>query len=237
MRFSVKYVPTSLFSLKESNSTNSAAKALFLPSPYTIKMAIINQAIINDGIGQFEISEAEQINTKKVRKKKDEPVYFKYIRDAKISYHIKEGCYFSVNNSFVKILKPAREKEGFQQTVAYREYIHITEPIEIIFDVQEIKAVKYLKSYLHKINYFGKRGCFFQFLEYSDMPSEPNVKPFSITEISSGILQQYDDFGGTVTFEHINNFTFKKTIREKELLVLPFKNIASSKAFTIYQKV
>jgi len=49
MQFSVKYMPTALFSLKDSNATNSGAKALFLPSPYAIKMAILNQAITVGG--------------------------------------------------------------------------------------------------------------------------------------------------------------------------------------------
>jgi len=48
--FSVIYKPTALFSLKDSNATNSGAKSLFMPSPYSIKMAILNQAITLDGV-------------------------------------------------------------------------------------------------------------------------------------------------------------------------------------------
>ena len=50
MKFSVVYKPTALFSLRDSNSTNSGAKSLFLPSPYAVKMAFLSQAISLGGI-------------------------------------------------------------------------------------------------------------------------------------------------------------------------------------------
>jgi hypothetical protein len=45
MKFSALFRPTALFSLRDSNSTSSGAKSLLLPSPYSIKMALISQAI------------------------------------------------------------------------------------------------------------------------------------------------------------------------------------------------
>lgn len=224
MRFSVKYLPTTLFSLKDSNSTNSGAKALFLPSPYAIKMAILNQAITIDG--EF-IDET---------RKKDNKQNFENLRDAKIEYYIPPQSKFCVNNSFVKILKPAREGGGFQQTVAFREYIYLSDFIEIIFEV-ETQAIKaFLKKYLHKINYFGKKGCFFQFLEYSDDPNDPNVFEFeTINTAPIGILQQYDDFDEKTTFNKVNNYSTDPVKRMKRILVLPLKKSGSSKSFSLYE--
>ena len=114
LKFSAVFQSTSLFSLKDSNSTNSGAKSLFLPSPYSIKMAILNQAITLDGV-DFETG-----------KGKNE--WFKMVRDADIGYYL-QGNY-CVNNCFVKILKPSRSLKGqVQETVSFREYIHINEPI------------------------------------------------------------------------------------------------------------
>ena len=142
IRFSVKYQSTALFSLKDSNSTNSGAKSLFMPSPYAIKMSILNQAITLDGV-DFEMDG-----------KKNE--WFNIVRDAKIEYRLNGSL--CVNNCFVKILKPSRSEPGkVQKTVSFREYIHINEPIEIIFESKTKEAVKFLKNYLYKINYFGKR--------------------------------------------------------------------------------
>lgn len=222
MRFSVKYIPTALFSLKDSNATNSGAKSLFLPSPYAIKMALLNQAITIGGeLGYLEGKKS---------------LYFSFIRDAKISFFINNDSYFSVNNSFVKILKPARNGGGFGQTVAFREYLYLSNPLEIIFEINNKDQKSYLQKYLHRINYFGKRGCFFQFLEYSDSPNQANVKSFNFEKGSFGILQEYDDFDEKATFENVNNFSSKTTKRKKEILVLPLQNISASKSFTVYKR-
>lgn len=222
MRFSVKYLPTSLFSLKDSNSTNSGAKSLFLPSPYSIKMAILNQAItIGGDLGELENKKS---------------LHFGFVRDAKISFYIEAGSFFAVNNSFVKILKPARDGGGFGQTVAFREYLYLSNPLEIIFEVGSNEQMLYLKKYLHKVNYLGKRGGFFQFVEYIDVPNEANVYEFDAKSVLSGIMQEYDDFDGNSTFENANTFSNANAKRVKKILVLPIQLNNSSKSFSIYQK-
>ena len=231
VKFSAKYLPTTLFSLKDSNSTNSGAKSLFLPSPYSIKMAILNQAItLGDEFDKLNENGSQQFN---------------FIKNAKISFHLPQGSSFCVNNTFVKILKIKEDKSskkdkeagkvfepGFQETISFREYIHITKPIEIIFEVFDELAVSYFKKILHKINYFGKRGCFFQFLEYSDNPKEPNVVPFVAKYGFSGLLQKYDDFDENVSFEMVNNFSGKSTRRKELIWILPLKVKRTSKSYS-----
>ncbi|MEW4923160.1 hypothetical protein [Algibacter sp. 2305UL17-15] len=209
--------------MKDSNSTNSGAKSLFLPSPYAIRMAILNQAITLDGV-DFETG-----------KGKNE--YFTMVRDADISYFLTGN--YCVNNCFVKILKPSRSRPGeVQETVSFREYIHINEPIEIIFSVKNEKQKAFLKTYMHKINYFGKRGCFFQFIEYKEHPTEPNVKLFSGDSLSAGVLQEYDDFNKKLTFEHVNSYGGKSSVnREKQLFILPLARKKSSKGYTGYNTI
>jgi len=221
IRFSVLYQPTTLFSLKDSNSTNSGAKSLLIPSPYAIKMAFLNQAITIGGI-DFEIGG-----------KKNE--WFKIIRDSKITFRVSGD--FCVNNCFIKILKPSRAISGqVQKTVSFREYIFIGKPIEIIFSVETEDAKLFLQQYLHRINYFGKRGCFFQFLNYNENPNEPNVNVFDSDNLTHGILQQYDDFGEKFAFEDVNNYGGKTSVkRAKEILVLPVFRRSSSKSYTLYQ--
>ncbi len=220
MRFSAIFKPTSLFSLKDSDSTNSGAKSLFLPSPYAIKMALLNQAIsLGDDLEKLKIKGSEE---------------FGYIRDTKIMYHLPKEISFCKNNSFVKILKPSRNSKGFTRTVSFREYIYISHPIEIIFETKHEKAKSYLCKYIHLINYFGKRGCFFQFLEYRSSPSEPNVFPFEKKSLREGLLQKYDDFG-KVDFENVNNFSTKKTKRVEMILTIPLEKKSSSKAYTHFQ--
>lgn len=221
MRFSAIFQPTTLFSLKDSNSTNKGAKSLFLPSPYSIKMAILNQAITIGG----DLTKLE------VKKSKE----FEYVRDSKISFHIPENITFCINNSFVKIQEPVRKGSGFKPTISFREYIFISDKIEIIFEVESEDQKNYLKKYLYRINYFGKRGCFFQFVEFLEIPNEANVKPFEVKNGLKGILQSYDDFDENVNFDNVNSFSSSNTKRKKQILVLPLKVESSSKNFTQFK--
>ena len=147
MVFSAVYRPTALFSLRDSNSTSSGAKSLFLPSPYVVKMALVNQAISLGGV-DFD----------------KEPQKFWAIRDLKISYRISGN--FCVNNCFVKIQKQ-RDKEPFKSTVSFREYVFLDSDLELIFETKGMFGESvFLKQYLCTINQFGKRGCFFQFVGF-----------------------------------------------------------------------
>lgn len=215
-RFGATFRPTTLFSLKDSNSTNSGAKALFLPSPYSIKMAIINQAITCGNI---------DFNDKKV---------FEKVRDVKISYFLAGN--YCVNNCFIKILKPKRDDVGFQETVAFREYIYISNDIVIIFEVADETHKQIWQNYLHRINYFGKRGCFFQFIEYSDNPPESNVLEFNSKNIAEigGILQQYDDFDPKATFDNVNNYSSVAAKRSQRIFILPLTFKKSSKNYSLF---
>lgn len=231
MKFSVIYQPTNLFSLKESNSTNSGAKSLLIPSPYSIKMALFNQAITIDGKETFAERESKE---------------FAFIKDSKIEYRVSGS--FCVNNCFVKILKIKTDKRDKQQreegitfepglktTVSFREYIYLSDNIEIIFDVKSVEARQYLQKYLHRINYFGKRGCFFQFVEYRDNPSEPNVKEFEVSDFSPGILQEFDDVSPKANFKNVDNFDAASAKRDKKILVIPVRNVNSSKSYTHFR--
>lgn len=220
MKFSAIFQPTTLFSLKESNSTNKGAKSLFLPSPYAIKMAILNQAITIDG------------DLQKLEEKKSKE--FGYIRDAEISFYLPENVSFCVNNSFVKIQEPVREGSGFKPTISFREYVFISDKIEIIFEVPTIEAKNYLKQFIYKINYFGKRGCFFQFWEFNDIPPEANVQPFDAKNGMAGVLQSYDDFDEKATFDSANNYSSVNSKRKQQILVLPISIESSSKSFRLF---
>lgn len=214
-KFSVIYRPTTLFSLKGSNATSSGAKSLLLPSPYSIKMAIINKAISYDNVD--------------FNKELDK---FAYIRDARISYHI-SGDY-CVNKCCVKIQKK-RDKDPFKPTISFREYVFMNSDIEIIFEVESETAKEFLMQYLYRINYFGKRGCFFQFVEYKQESSTPNVNEFDIKNIAQGILQEYDDFDDSLSFENVNIYSSSQTKRRKKILLLPLVNTGASKSYSCYE--
>ena len=45
MWLEVEYIPTSLFSFKDINATNTAARSLLIPTPFAVKMALISVCI------------------------------------------------------------------------------------------------------------------------------------------------------------------------------------------------
>jgi hypothetical protein len=216
MKFSVIYQPTNLFSLKESNSTNSGAKSLLIPSPYSIKMALFNQAITIEGKEVFEVKKSKE---------------FAFIKDATIEYRVLGSI--CVNNCFVTI--QSLRDGTYRGKPSFREYIYLSDNIEIIFHVKSEEAKQYLQKYLHRINYFGKRGCFFQFVSYLDTPNEPNVKEFDTSNFSPGLLQEFDDISPDADFKNIDNFDSANAKRDKIILLLPVRNMNSSKSYTHFR--
>lgn len=69
---------------------------------------------------------------------------------------------------------------------------------------------------------------------YKEMPSEPNVKVFDPHDWSAGIMQEYDDFDKSLTFEKVNSYSEAKTRRNKQILVLPLVCCSASKSYTGY---
>lgn len=217
MKFSAFYMPTTLFSLRDSACTASGAKSLFLPSPYAIKMAIINQVLTLEGYDYFN----------------EHNDSFDIIKNLDVNYRV---CgYFISNNCLIKIQKKRDQNSDFNSTVSYREYIHASEPLEIIFDLDSDDGAIFLKKYLFRINYFGKRGCYFQFLRYSDSPSSPNVLSFDNHKIIPGIIQEYDDINKKMKFENVNSYSKQTVIRDKKLLVIPLIRESFSKSYTKYK--
>jgi hypothetical protein len=118
---------------------------------------------------------------------------------------------------------------------SFREYIYLSDNIEIIFDVKNEEAKQYLQKYLHRINYFGKRGCFFQFVGYRDNPGEPNVKEFDASDFSPGVLQEFDDISSKADFKNVDNFDSANAKRVKKILVIPIMHMNSSKSYTHFK--
>ena len=228
-KISFKYKPTSLFSLKDSNSTNSGAKSVFLPSPYSIKMAMIDVAI--KFLNLYD--ELSHSNSKE----------FRWIRDICVEYYLPESSFIVINNCFVRILKKGRDNNDLQQTISFREYLYMSSFIEIIFNIEKIPDEEINDSkilfgkIMEKINYFGKRGSFFQFIESNDSPRTPNVIKYENNTGNYGILQSFDDFNENANFDMINNYSDTNPNRNKIIYSIPMKNISSSKDFILFGNI
>ena len=226
MWLEIVYRPTTLFSLKQSRATSSGAKTLFTPSPYAVKMALLNAIITYDSL---ELA-------------KDK---FDLIKGLEMSFALPEKIV--VNNCFLKILKEKRsdskinEFDTFQSTVAFREYIYFDGDIKIAVSVKDDKTTNFLKQRFPLINYFGKKGCFFQFIEFNEinnLGSEYSVRLNDIfNNLSPGIINEMDDFDKTLSFDNVNTFSPSKTKRERNYYILPIRTEQANKNFTLYSKI
>ena len=237
-----EYLPTTLFSLRPATATTSGGKSLLTPTAFAIKMAILEATIRTRGLNAG----------KKI---------FPSIRDTKIA--INPPPRIVVNSTFVKVLrindstgkKGKAEKERliaeakdkrkwpFYRTIAYREFVQFSGSFMIAFRGMPFEQ---LAPLLAQINYFGKRGSFFQLL---GIPSVTETLPDSFTEITSsvngsfplGTLQVIDDFGAEMTFDRANVYSNKSIRLNKDRVlhhvVLPYRLTQSSRGFSLYQRL
>ncbi|MCB8980707.1 MAG: hypothetical protein H6657_25130 [Ardenticatenaceae bacterium] len=221
------YQPTTLFSLRPSWATSSGGKSLLVPSPYALKLALLDVALRTSGHAPG---------------KKAWP----WIRDLQIGIQLPEQIV--VTNLFAKILKlrrnpadPGSADAGpFQKTIGYREYVYHPEPVDLIFGVVE-KNQPQLQDWLVQVNYWGKRGGFVQLLakpevtegtaEFIMLTAEANQFP------KMGLVQQLDDCDPKMKFEQVDIYNKKRPLRITRHIILPYRLTKSSRAYSLYERV
>lgn len=231
MYLKVKYEPTTLFSLKQSGATNSAGKSLISPSPYSIKVALLNAIITFDSLATAK-------------------EHFELIRDLSIYFELPERIV--ANNCFIKIMKDndkasaaERKLNPFKSTVAFREYIYLEKNISFAFETfaeneqQKLQSYNFLQKWFMHINYFGKKGCFFQFISSEIINNDDKTDYSSLLREANrnGLIFQMDDMSPKNSFEDINNYSANKPKREKKLYVFPYRQIESNKNYTFFKKI
>jgi hypothetical protein len=231
-----EYEAASLFSLKLSSATASGGKTLLVPTPYAIKMALLDAAC-----RIRSVVVAEQM--------------WEQIRDLQIALRPVEQV--AVTNLFQKVLKPRRGEVGledpdagpFQKTIGYREYAQWVGTLGIAFSASENESTDWLGDLLLNVNYLGKRGGFVQlvppFQYAAQLPenfAQATVEPKAFAV--NGVLQVLDDCDPSLTFAKAN--VYNRASRDKikmgkervtRHVVLPnYRLTRSSKSFSLYER-
>ena len=228
-----EYQPTALFSLKPAWATSSGGKSLLVPTPYAIKMALLDAACRTAGVAV-----AEQA--------------WPWLRDLTVALRPPQRVV--VTNLFTKILKPRRTmaKQGTQhagplgKTIGFREYIYLDGLLGIALSGEDGDRLC-LQDWLLQVNYLGKRGGFVQI---SALPVMAETLPAGFIVVdgdrsrafpADGIIQQLDDCDASLTFEKANIYSGKhiKLGKERVLhhVVLPYRLVRSSKGFSYYERI
>lgn len=238
----VQYLPVAPFSLKPAAATSSGGKTLLAPTPYAIKMALLDVAIRTMGLSQGER-------------------LFPALRDLSISLNLPEDLV--VIKGFSKIQRPLKDKGDeqkaleaqarghwpMQPTIAFREYVYYRDAFQLAFSPPEGDSLPAeLSRLLTCINYLGKRGGFVQIIQQprqvENLPAElfTELTPESLRSFySDGTLQVLDDCGDSLTFQRANIYSSERiTVGKERILrhvVLPYKLKRSSRSYSWYQRI
>jgi len=230
-----EYRPVGMFSLKHALATSSGGKSLLVPTPFALKMGLLDAAFRLWGISRARL-------------------IWPTLRDLPVALHPPERAI--VTNLFAKVLKPRRRpaRPGTQhagplgKTIAFREYVWFEGNLNLALGLNGDEWLPDLTGLLLQINYLGKRGGFVQLLR---PPQAKDALPSGFVALNSGnnqeafdsrgLLQMLDDCGPRMTFEHADIYSGKRiTMGRQRILhhvVLPYRLTRSSKGFSYYERV
>jgi hypothetical protein len=229
-----EYRPSTFFSLRPANATTSGGKTLVTPTPFALKMALLDAAIRVYGIAQGE-------------------TWFPQLRDLAVAARLPE--HLTVVNTFIKIMRPHKggPKDTFGtgvvgpmgNTIAYREFVQYGGALRLALEAKDNLP---LLKLLAQVNYLGKRGGFMQFARWEEQEALPD----SFTRLNpapgapfraDGLLQVLDDCGPKMTFAHADIYSGKGISLDKpngrvlQPVVLPYRQVQSSRGFTLYGRI
>ncbi len=236
-----RYLPVAPFSLKPASATASGGMTLLVPTPYAIKMALLDAAI-----RLFGLKEGERL--------------FPLLRDCTIALAPPHDLV--VMKGFSKIRRPLKDKSDekaqeaherkhwpMQPTIAYREYVSYQGDFQLAIAAPSHTALPAIfPQLLCAINYFGKRGGFVQL---TSLPYQtetlPDTRFINLTSADlvafhqAGTLQMLDDCGQMLTFQRANIYSAERITLGKERIlrhvVLPYRLQSSSRGYSWYRYI
>jgi hypothetical protein len=230
-----EYQPVTLFSLKHALATSSGGKSLLVPTPFAVKMALLDAACRLWGTPRARDA-------------------WSRIRDLPVAVYPPRRAV--VTNLFARILKPRRRPPApgtpdagpMGRTIAFREYVWAEGTLGFALGVHDEVQVSTLTELVAQINYLGKRGGFIQLLRLPEvaehLPSGYvllNPPEDQASFDSRGVLQMLDDCGPKMTFEHADIYSSKRIRLGSERLlhhvILPYRMVQSSRSYTLYERI
>jgi hypothetical protein len=227
------YEPVSLFSLRSTYSMSKGGKTLLLPTPYSVKMALI------DAVFRFASLDVAK-------------AMFDRIKARRIRFQPPSECV--VQNTFVKIRQEERGADSGQyvSTIAYRELVFFAGTLGIAMEATnwtEEELATVIEAAMH-VNYFGKRGSFFQFTGSTlldELPAGYSIADGQLTGMMPlglyGVTQYLDDFGPDLCkdkdgFERISTYHDKDIKQGKHRVLVstlvPYRRVEATRSFTRY---
>jgi hypothetical protein len=227
----VEFEPTSLFSLKISLATSSVGRTLVIPTPYTIKMALVDAAF-RAGLPE---SDCDAL-----------------LRGlAGVGVRIEPSPAVIVTHTFVKVRQEARDphsRSPYSSTIAYREVVYLHGLTRWAFDLAggDDPLAARLTELLPLVCYIGKRGSFIRFIRLyrvADLGPEftqPVVRGGSWSPPPRAHIAPLDDFGPDADLETLSSFTQKRPKRNQHRrfveTIVPIGIVNTGPGFSEYRR-
>jgi hypothetical protein len=200
------YLPTALFSLKDSKATSSVGKTLLVPTPYAIKMALVDVAF-RSGLPDEECAQLVSSLTK-------------------VEVRIAPPSAAVVTHTFVKIRQEPKTRDvlhPYTSSIAYREVVHYQGLWQWAFDLAIVGPVigERIAFLAPRVNYIGKRGSFVQFVgmdravELSSDYTLPLPPTGDWLEPPKWHPATLDDFGAEASLEVLSSYSSVKAVVPK----------------------
>jgi hypothetical protein len=213
------YEPVAAFSLRPSNTTSTGGKSLLVPTPYAIKMALLDRMI---RVGGLDYGVAR----------------FPLVRDLTIWLGVPRAA--AVNPTFQKVLRPGGAP--WNETIAQREYVFHAGIMTVAFGLDEGDFAGDLMLILPAINYFGRKGSFMQYVGHQTQPDAPAHEGFvdlcrEADALGFGFLQLMDNMRPNATFEEVSVFGNPRSDggRVSYNVILPYRLAYHGFNHTIYE--
>lgn len=235
------YRPVTLFSLRMTHATSKGGKTLVVPTPYSVKMALLDACF-----RRFSSADAFEWARR----------MFDCLKRREI--HMRPPKHCVVNNTFIKVLDWSRESgDGpFKNTIAYREFAFFGgDELLLALEATDLgeEDLAVLEQLLAHVNGLGKRGGFWQFVGVTrvegDLPfgftvPRPRAKFEQIATYA--LTEALDDFGERLFsdgdgFERVSTYGAGSVrLGEHRALTataIPYRRRSASRHFTWYERV
>lgn len=223
-----RYAPTSLFSLKASMATSSVGKTLLVPTPYSIKMALVDAAFRSG----HDTDVGELVED---------------LAETAVSVGVPRHA--AVTHTIIKIRQEPKTRkplEPYIAAVAYREFACLYGDWRWAFDLATMppRAVGAIVSLLPVVNYIGKRGSFIQYLGMSriDRLDTSFTQPFELGNLTIPQrvhVAMLDDFGPEANLDALNSYSATPIRRDRHRkfvkTLVPMGVVNAGPGFTQYQ--
>jgi hypothetical protein len=226
-----EFEATALFSLKMSSATSSVGKTLVIPTPYSIKMALVDAGF---------------------RAGFDSSVCDALVRSlANVEVRIAPAPESVITHTFVKVRQESRDSDPlrpYTSTISYRELAYLSGPCKWAFDLATADEDLWerLPGLLPYINYIGKRGSFVRFVrcfrsvrleaEYTQVVTRTG----SWSPPARAHIVPLDDFGPEADLETLSSYSARRAKRDQHRrfveTIVPAGIVNTGPGFTHYSR-